>query len=206
MKRPRARHTKAALATVVLALALGGGLACKKDSGSSGTAPTLSNLQIWPTSAALNDGYGSALVTFNVDVADPDANISGIVAIVMNGNTQVDKYTGEVTNPPGVTSGTLGGQFPVPTTSLTTYTLQFQAFDTSGKGSNVVQATFAITPGNPVPTLSSLSPTSADAGDPGFTLTVTGSDFIPGATVLWSGTYLATAYVNATTLTAQVSS
>lgn len=206
MKRAGARPRKAACAAVVLAFSLGGGLACKKDSGSSGTAPTLSNLQIWPSSAALNDAYGSLLVSFNVDVADPDANISSIVATVMNGSTQVNKFTGEVTNPPGVTSGTLGGQLPVPTTSLTTYTLLFQAFDTTGNGSNVVQKTFPITPGNPVPTITSLSPASAYAGDPDFTLTVAGSDFVPGATVWWNGYYLATTHVNDTTLEAQVTS
>jgi trimeric autotransporter adhesin len=41
-------------------------------------------------------------------------------------------------------------------------------------------------PIGPTPSISSLSPSSATAGDPGFTLTVNGSNFISGAAVLWS--------------------
>jgi IPT/TIG domain len=37
------------------------------------------------------------------------------------------------------------------------------------------------------PTLSSLSPNSTNAGGPAFTLTVNGSGFVSGATVLWNG-------------------
>src|SRR5713101_6738400 len=38
----------------------------------------------------------------------------------------------------------------------------------------------------PTPSISSLSTSSVTAGDPGFTLTVNGSNFISGTTVLWS--------------------
>jgi uncharacterized protein (TIGR03437 family) len=69
-----------------------------------------------------------------------------------------------------------------------------------GSGSNV--ATFTISP--PPSSISGLSPSSALAGGPGFTLTVTGSGFLPGATVDWNGSPLATTYVNASQLTAQV--
>ena len=41
-------------------------------------------------------------------------------------------------------------------------------------------------PTGPTPSISSLSPSSVTAGDPGFTLTVNGSNFISGADVLWS--------------------
>ena len=46
---------------------------------------------------------------------------------------------------------------------------------------NLRRVTFAIN--NPVPTTSTLSPTSATAGGPAFTLTVNGSNFVSGATV-----------------------
>lgn len=55
-----------------------------------------------------------------------------------------------------------------------------------------------------VPTLSSISPNTATAGGPSFTLTATGTDFISGSTIDWNGTALATTYVNATSLTATV--
>jgi probable HAF family extracellular repeat protein len=52
----------------------------------------------------------------------------------------------------------------------------------------------------------SLSPNSAVAGGAAFTLTVNGigTNFVPGATVNWNGTALATTYVSGTRLTASV--
>jgi len=54
----------------------------------------------------------------------------------------------------------------------------------------------------PVPVLSSLSPTSATAGKPGFTLTANGSKFTAHSAVDWNGAALP--YVSATKLTASV--
>jgi len=64
-------------------------------------------------------------------------------------------------------------------------------------------AVFTILPASP-PTLASLSPTSATAGSGALTLTISGSNFISGATVLWNGSSLATTFVSSTQLTAQV--
>jgi alpha-D-ribose 1-methylphosphonate 5-triphosphate synthase subunit PhnH len=54
------------------------------------------------------------------------------------------------------------------------------------------------------PTLSSLSPSSAVAGGPAFTLTVNGSNFQSGAAVQWNGSAISTNYVSANQLTAVV--
>ena len=63
--------------------------------------------------------------------------------------------------------------------------------------------TFTVS--SPVPTTSSLSPTSATAGGATFTLTVNGTNFVNGgSTVQWGGVGLATTFVSATQLTAQV--
>jgi hypothetical protein len=65
---------------------------------------------------------------------------------------------------------------------------------------------FAIS--NPAPSIASLSPSSAQAGASGFTLTVNGSGFLPGSTIQWNGSYgqppLSTTYVNATQLTVAI--
>ena len=58
---------------------------------------------------------------------------------------------------------------------------------------------------NPVATISSMSPSSTNAGSTAFTLTVNGSNFISGSVINWNGTALATTYVSATQLTATVS-
>lgn len=52
--------------------------------------------------------------------------------------------------------------------------------------------------------LSSLSPSSATAGGPAFTLTVNGSDFENGAVVTWDGADLATTFISSAQLAAAV--
>src|SRR6266851_7290706 len=62
----------------------------------------------------------------------------------------------------------------------------------------------------PAPTITSISPTSANSGDPNFTLTVNGSGFLNGAIVdfnnstTFRGSVLATTFVSSTQLTAVV--
>jgi len=56
------------------------------------------------------------------------------------------------------------------------------------------------------PTITSIAPTSATAGGAGFTLTVTGTNFVNGAsTVTWNGADRPTTFVSATELTATIS-
>ncbi len=57
---------------------------------------------------------------------------------------------------------------------------------------------------NPVPTLTSLSPTSTQAGGNDFILTVNGSEFVDGAVVQWKGADRTTTFVSATQLSAQI--
>jgi Abnormal spindle-like microcephaly-assoc'd, ASPM-SPD-2-Hydin len=57
---------------------------------------------------------------------------------------------------------------------------------------------------NPVPSLTSLSPTSANAGDPAVVLTVNGRDFLPASTVTWNGAALPTTYISGAQLRATI--
>ena len=54
------------------------------------------------------------------------------------------------------------------------------------------------------PVVSSVAPTSATAGGPGFALTVSGSNFSTGSIVLWNGNSITTTYVSATQLQATI--
>lgn len=65
----------------------------------------------------------------------------------------------------------------------------------TGGSINVVQP-------NPTPTLTALTPSSATAGAPGFTMTVTGSNFINSSVVRWKGSPRNTTYVSPTQLLA----
>ena len=61
-----------------------------------------------------------------------------------------------------------------------------------------------FTVNNPVPTVTSLSPSSATAGGAAFTLTVKGTNFVQGSTVQWNGGGRNTTFVSATQLTAAI--
>ncbi|MCZ6731700.1 MAG: hypothetical protein O7B27_03975 [Gammaproteobacteria bacterium] len=66
-------------------------------------------------------------------------------------------------------------------------------------------ATAVTTVNNPVPALTTLNPNTAFVGGPGFTLTVTGTNFLnPASTVQWDGTARTTTFVSSTQLQAAI--
>ena len=81
-----------------------------------------------------------------------------------------------------------------------------QSFTPGPGGGTSAEVSLAVD--TPAPTVASISPSSAAAGGAGFTLTVNGSNFLPGSTVQWNGSYgqppLSTTYVSATELTVAI--
>lgn len=74
-------------------------------------------------------------------------------------------------------------------------------------GGNSNWVTLTVTPPrNPVPVLNSLSPATVLAGSPGFTLTLTGTDFLPTSTVQVNGETLPSVYGGPTRITLQINS
>src|SRR5262249_35199837 len=73
-----------------------------------------------------------------------------------------------------------------------------------GGPSNGLMFTINDIPTNPVPAVTGLSPSSAPAGSAGLTLTVTGSNFVAGATVQWNGAARTTSFVSSGELTASI--
>ena len=63
---------------------------------------------------------------------------------------------------------------------------------------------FPVAAPNPIPDVTGLSPAQALAGDGPFALTVIGSGFVPGSTVLWNGEDRATGYINESMLAATI--
>jgi hypothetical protein len=103
-------------------------------------------------------------------------------------------------------TGTPGTNFTlsIATTSSTpsgTYLLTISAV--GGSQSYFAYASLVV---SPAASLTSLSPMSATAGGPSFTLTINGSGFLSGSTVQWNGssTGISTTYVGASQLTASV--
>ena len=74
---------------------------------------------------------------------------------------------------------------------------------TPAPGGGTSSGAITFTVNNPAPSLSSISPTGAIAGTSAdYTLTATGSSFVPTSVVKWAGTALSTTYVSSTSLTA----
>ncbi len=81
-------------------------------------------------------------------------------------------------------------------------TLKLTVFTPEPGGGTSAEVTLTVS--NPAPTLSSLSPNAAFKGDPAFTLTVTGTNFVPNSVVRWNGNSRTTTYVSSTQLTAAI--
>src|SRR6266700_5734497 len=84
-------------------------------------------------------------------------------------------------------------------------TVQVTVTSPAPGGGTSLPATFnIIAANNPVPTVTSISPASATAAGPAFTLTVNGTNFLSTSIVQWNGAAQPTTFVNATRITAQI--
>ena len=159
----------------------GGGTSNAQTFTINNPAPTASSLS--PTSATA----GGAAFTLTV-------NGTGFVS------TSVVKFNGAAKTTTFVSATELTAAISVAdiaTAGTATVTVTNPA---PGGTSNALP--FAIN--NAVPTVSSLSPSSAAAGSAGFTLTVNGTGFVSGAIVSFSGAPKATTFVNSTQVTAAI--
>jgi hypothetical protein len=97
------------------------------------------------------------------------------------------------------TLGTIdaNGNYSAPALLPTPNTITIAAAETAKPSEN---ASSAVTLLNPIPVVTGMSPPQVNVGT--FTLTITGSEFVNGATVSFGGTTLATTFVSRTQLTA----
>ncbi len=161
--------------------------------GGGGSIGTISGNPV-PALAALNPNSASAGSTA-ITLAASGSNFVSTSQIAWNGTALVTTY---------VSSTSLTAQ--VPASDLTTAgTASITVQNPTPGGGTSGALSFAINmPPNPVPTIGSLSPTSANAGSAALTLTVAGTQFIAASKVLWNGAALVTTYVSGTSLTAQI--
>jgi len=139
-------------------------------------------VSVTPPSANVRAG---ATQSFSATVANTsNAQALWLVNGVMGGSAA----TGTINS-----SGLYTAPATVPATNTITVSA-VSAADSSASGDS------AVTLWNPVPVLSSISPTSISTGN--FSLTITGSNFVSGAQVSLAGATLATAFDSSTQLTA----
>ncbi|MGH7178831.1 MAG: IPT/TIG domain-containing protein, partial [Tepidisphaeraceae bacterium] len=83
-------------------------------------------------------------------------------------------------------------------------TAQVTVFNPEPGGGVSNALSFNVVAPNPVPTLASLSPSSATVGGQNFTLTVNGTNFVNGSVVRWNGQNRTTNFVSSAQVTAQI--
>jgi hypothetical protein len=124
----------------------------------------------------------------------------GIGSIGLVGSYSFCVFSSQSNNPDAVQlTNTAGTAFSVAQNTgaarVLTITIGCQTFTINQAGAGA---------GNPVPAVTTLSPASIPAGGPNFTLTVNGSNFVSGATVLFNGLPRVTTFVNASQVTAAI--
>jgi len=177
-------------ATVPAALIANVGVASVTVTNVTGTSPAASFtiIQPPPTLASLNPtstvaGGADLLLTINgtnFDATSVASFASTALATTVLSTTQLT----------AVIPAALTANFGTGSVTVTT------------DGGTTSGATFTIIP--QPPTLTSLNPAIAIAGNPAFTLTITGTNFVPTATALWNTTTLVTTYLSSTQITAAV--
>ncbi len=171
----------------------------------------------------LNNGYAEAAVSSSVAVANinPTPTISSLsppsVVAGVAGFTLTVNGTGYVN---GATATVGGISRAVTFVSATQVTVAVQASDVASAGSAAIVVTnpgtctagncvsnsvnLSITAPPPAPVLTSINPNTVNAGGPNFTITATGSSFVPNSVVQINGVIRATVFVSATQLNATI--
>ncbi len=160
-------------------------------------------------------GTSFTSATFAINPANPTPSISELSPSIILVGTMGFTLTVNGTNfVSGATVEWNGSSRPTTFVSSSLLTVAISASDVAKSGPQTVTV---VNPGSfpsnpalflvndPTPSITSLSPATAVAGQ-AFTLTVTGTDFVNGATVFWNGDGRTTAFVNSTQLTAAIGS
>ena len=148
-------------------------------------APTIASLQP-ATLPVVQGSTGTLTVTLSA------VETSATTVALTSSDTSVATVPGTVTVPAYQLSDS------VPVTAVTQGTADITA------SLNGTSATSTIAVVNPVPSITTLAPTSLPSGSPITTLTITGQPFVSGAIVTFGTTALATTFVSATQLTATI--
>ena len=167
----------------------GGGVSAGKSftiNAANNPVPTLTTIS--PSSATA----GGAAFTLTVT----GSNFIATSKVRWNGADRTTTY---------ISSGQLTAAIPA-TDIVAAGTTSVTVFNPAPGGGTSSAQTFTINPAsNPVPTITSISPSSATAGGPAFTLTVNGNNFVTGSSVRWNGGARTTTYVSSTQLNAAIS-
>jgi uncharacterized protein (DUF1800 family) len=172
----------AATGTVALLLAGCAGYGSKSSGGGGTQPPQQGALTVMPATATVRGGQSQTFTATAGSASSPTVTWS--VNRVAGGSAATGTITaaGVYTAP----------QFP-PSSNTVTVSATESAYTS-------VTASATVTLDNPTPQITSVTPTSVAVG--AFTLTVTGTNFAPGATLMFGTTAATTTVVSATQITA----
>src|SRR5439155_1195156 len=164
----------------------GGGISSAKTFTITATNPAPTLNSIAPTSATA----GGAAFTLT---ATSNSNNFAITSVVRwNGSSRTTTFVSHGQLQAQITAADIA---TAGTASVTVFT------PTPGGGTSAAKT---LTINNPVPTASSISPSTAFAARAAFTVTTTGTNFAITSVVRWNGSDRTTTYVSSTQLQAQV--
>ncbi len=107
----------------------------------------------------------------------------------------------------GASCGTIdaAGKYTAPASVPNPPTVTVRAASVADSAKAAVAAVNIMTTvNNPIPTISVLSPSVTTAGEPAFTLTVVGLNFVSSSVVGWNGSDRPTAFISASQVSAQI--
>jgi hypothetical protein len=146
------------------------------------TTPASVSVAVSPSTANIRAGSSYTFTT--IVTGSTNATVSWSVNSTPGGDSTIGTIT---------SSGTYTAPAALPSPNTITVTAT-SAADTTKSSSS------AVTLWNPTPNLAGISPAASNLG--AFTLTVTGTNFISGAQILFNNSPLTTTFVNSTQLTA----
>jgi len=176
--------------------------------GTSGTS-TLTVAVPAPTPALAVNGSAAPITinggtTIAVAISNGPANRSDYVMMVPTGAAAtfwsgIYQYLGGGRTRPSAGLATATLSFDAPPGGGT---FEFRLFENDTLTRLATSPVVTVTAANPVPAVSALAPASVAAGGADFTLSLTGTGFVAGATVRINGSARATTFVSATSVTA----
>ncbi len=164
----------------------------------SDIAPPATGCTLPPAMTSFSLSNSTVYLYFNATVSNSDAlsndwlapNATVVPGISWNTGVGTFCYTGSSLVIGNLPSAELGAW-------------QARIYD---NGTQIASTSFTVSSSASRPAIISVSPSTVFAGGAAFTLTVNGSGFASGATVVWNGTALSTTFVSSTQLTASVPS
>jgi len=177
---------------------------------SSVTATVAPGTPVGAAAVVVSDGTTTytAAATFNVTAPIPIPTITGFTPDRGPAGTVVTLSGTDFTGATAVRfNGTAASSYTVTNATTITVTAPTGATTgpvtvTTGGGTATSGTSFSVE--NAVPTLTSLDPATQVAGAAGFTLTATGTNFIPSSVLYFDGAALSTTYLSETQLSATV--